>query len=66
MLTHTTVADEEGNVESRVWSLALVVLHLYAVFLSFQRNQGISIGPLLLAMLLPEPYILYSFAVKAK
>ena len=65
MFTFTAVADEDGKIESRALSLALVLLHFYAMFLSFQRNKGFSFGPFLLAAIFPEPYIAYAYAVKA-
>ena len=65
MFTFVQVSDEDGNIESRALSLALVLLHFYAMFLSFQRNKGFSFGPFLLAAIFPEPYILHAFAVKA-
>jgi hypothetical protein len=65
MLTFTAITDEEGGIESTALSLALVLLHLYAMFLSFQRNKGFSFGPFLMAALFPEPYIAYAYAVKA-
>ena len=65
MITYATVSDEKGNVDSRILSLAIVVLHFYAMFLSFQRNKGFSFGSFLLSALFPEPYIAYALAVKA-
>ncbi len=65
MFTFATVLDEDGTIESTALSLALVLLHLYAMFLSFQRNKGFSFGPFLLATIFPEPYILHAYAVKA-
>ena len=65
MFTYATVSDEDGKIESRALSLAVVVLHFCAMFLSFQRNKGFSFGSFLLSALFPEPYIAYALAVKA-
>ena len=48
-----------------MWLLDLF-LSIFALFLSFRRNQGLAFGPFLAACCCPVCYIVYHFAVPLK
>lgn len=51
------------GVISLLWSIVNLIVGIYALYLSFQRNQGIDLGSLLVACCCSWCYVAYALAV---
>ena len=53
-----------GSVVIVLWYIVNFVVGIYALYLSFQRNNGLDIGSLLVACCYPWCYVVYALAVQ--
>lgn len=57
-------ASAGGSVVIVLWYIVNFVVGIYALYLSFQRNNGLDIGSLLAACCYPWCYVAYALAVQ--
>ena len=55
--------DPIGYIMTHPLVLINYILAIVAVYLSFQRNQGFSLGPFLAALVFSPFYLLYAYAM---
>lgn len=63
--TFSNPSVAEGVI-SLLWSIINIVVGIYALYLSFQRNQGIDLGSLLVACCCSWCYVAYALAVPVR
>jgi len=60
--TFVTNGKSQGVIEA-LWGIFNIIIGVYALYLSFQRNQGFDLGSLLVACCCSMCYVAYALAV---